>query len=444
MNSLFSSPAQVALFSPESHIAKMLLYEAALARVQARAGAIPASAAQKISDACRVELFDAPALYREAVTAGTLIIPLVKQLRARVDTEARAFVHYGATSQDVIDTALMLQMRDGIDLLIDELLQICARCAALAEEHRRTLMAGRTLLQHAAPIPFGLKAARWLALTARQVIEFRAAREKYIALQYGGAVGTLAAWGARGIEISEMLAQELKLNLPELPWHAERDRIAHIATALVITANAMSKIATDLALLAQTEVDEVRASNVQGKGGSSAMPHKQNPVDAMEARAAANLANGAALVILGAQAQEHERALGAWQAEWEALPNLFGYTGGAVMYVRNALAELETDAARMRANLEQSGGALLSEALTIALAEKIGKSDAEQLVQALVEHARARGIKFRTIVMEDEQVRAVLSIQKIEDALNPANYLGSAEIFIRRALDFYHTLLTSS
>lgn len=437
MKSLFSSPAQAALFSPAAHVAKMLLYEAALARVQARAGMIPASAAQKISDACRIELVDVPALYRDAVDAGTLVIPLLKQLNARLSTEARDFLHYGATSQDVIDTALMLQMREGIDLLLDDLAHICARCAELAEEHRRTLMAGRTLLQHAAPITFGLKAARWLDLTMRQVTELRNTRANSIALQYGGAVGTLAAWNNRGIEISQMLAQELDLNLPNLPWHAERDRVARIASTVAITAGAMSKIATDIALLAQTEVGEVRAQSKEDKGGSSAMPHKQNPVDAMETRAAAQLANGAAMVIFNTQANEHERAAGAWQAEWDAIPNLFCYTGGAVMRVRRALQELEIDAVQMRVNMDTSGGALVSEALTLALAEKIGKVNAQSLVQSLFERARASGKNLRAVAAEDAQVRAALSKQELEDALNPAHFLGSADFLIARVLEEY-------
>src|SRR5579885_1906814 len=323
---LFSTPSMSAAFSPEAHIRKMLAFEAALAQAEARAGIIPAEAALSIAACCKVELFDVAALYREAATAGTTAIPLVRMLTAQVEGEASRYVHWGATSQDAIDTALMLQMREGLDLLVTDLLSIGTACATLAEQHRHTIMAGRTLLQQALPITFGLKAARWLALVTRQVQVLREHRPRTLAVQLGGAAGTLASLGEQGVQVVALLAEELDLPAPELPWHTERDRIAEIASTLGVVAGAMAKIAGDVALLAQTEVGEATEASAPGKGSSSAMPQKRNPVDATSAMAAARLAVGVVPVILSAMVQEHERAVGGWQAEWAAIPDLFCFT----------------------------------------------------------------------------------------------------------------------
>ena len=309
----FTTPEMAAIFSAEAHVRQILRFEAALARAEAHAGIIPIEAADAIESACQLERFDVAALYREAALAGTLAIPLVRRLTEQAGDAGQKWVHWGATSQDAIDTALVLQMRDGLDLLIADLLRVCASCATLARQHRATLMVGRTLLQQALPITFGLKAARWLALASRQVRTLREQRALSLALQFGGAAGTLAALGDQGMQVAELLAQSLDLALPDLPWHAERDRVASIAAALGVAASAMAKVAYDVALLAQTEVGEVAEASAPGKGGSSAMPQKRNPVDATLALAAARLAVGQVPVIFGALAQEHERAVGGWQ-----------------------------------------------------------------------------------------------------------------------------------
>jgi 3-carboxy-cis,cis-muconate cycloisomerase len=251
---LFSTAEMAAAFSLEAHVRGMLAFEAALALAEARAGIIPQDAANTIADSCREELFDVAALYLEAEIAGTPAIPLVRMLTSQIGDDAKKFVHWGATSQDAIDTALMLQMRDGIDLLVNGLLDVSTVCERLAEQHRYTLMAGRTLLQQAVPITFGLKAARWLALTVRQIYALRERRKRSIAVQLGGAAGTLASLGDNGIKVVDLLADELGLPAPDLPWHSERDRIAEIAGTLGVVAGAMAKIASDVALLAQTEV----------------------------------------------------------------------------------------------------------------------------------------------------------------------------------------------
>ena len=434
---LFNTPEMSAAFSPEAHVRGMLAFEAALARAEARAGVIPQEAASMIAAGCRVELFDVAALYREAAVAGTPAIPLVRMLTAQVEGDAQKFVHWGATSQDAIDTALMLAMRDGIDLLVAGLLDVCAACATLAEQHRHTLMVGRTLLQQALPITFGLKAARWLALTTRQVRALRERRERALVAQLGGAAGTLASLGDKGLRVAALLTEELGLAAPDLPWHTERDRIAEIAASLGVVAGAMAKIAGDVVLLAQTEVGEASEGVAPGKGGSSAMPQKHNPVDATFAIASARLAVGVVPVILAAMAQEHERAAGGWQAEWAAIPNLFRYTASAVERVRGALADLQIDPARMRANLDLTGGLIMAESLTMALAPHIGRPEAQRIVRATCDQAVKSGVNLRQAALADMQVRAVLSPEEIDKALDPGGYLGSTDAFIDRALASY-------
>lgn len=434
---LFSTPAMSAAFSAQAHVRAMLAFEAALAHSEAQAGIIPSEAAQAIAAACQVELFDVTALYREAALAGTLAIPLARMLTAQVEGEAKKFVHWGATSQDAIDTALMLQMREGLNLLLEGLLAVGAACATLAEQHRHTLMVGRTLLQQALPITFGLKAARWLALVTRQVKILQQHLDRTLTVQLGGAAGTLASLGEKGLEVVELLAAELKLAVPDLPWHTERDRVAHIAGTLGVVAGAMGKIGTDLVLLAQTEVGEASEGAAPGKGGSSAMPHKRNPVDATAAIAASRLAVGVIPVILSAMSQEHERAVGGWQAEWAAIPELFRFTARAVEGIRGAVTNLQVDSAQMQANLDLTRGLIMAESLTMTLAQKVGRAEAYRMVQAACKKVVDEDKELRQVVGEDALVRGNLTPEEIELALDPGQYLGSTDIFIDRALNAY-------
>lgn len=439
---LFAAPAMAAIWSGEAHVRGMLAFEAALARAEARAGVIPEGAAEAIAAACRVELFDVAAIYREAAVAGTPAIPLVRALTEGVEGGARGYVHWGATSQDAIDTALVLQIRAGLDLLSSRLVDVAGACASLAERHRATPMAGRTLLQQALPITFGLKAARWLALATRQVRRLGEVRERISVVQLGGAAGTLASLGEAGIRVTELLAEELGLEVPDLPWHAERDRVAEVAAALGVVAGAMAKIAGDLVLLAQTEVGEVAEAAAPGEGGSSAMPQKRNPVAATLARAAARLAIGEVPVVLGAMAQEHERAAGAWQAEWEAVPSLFRFTAAAVERTRIALDGLEVDPERMRASLARSGGQIMAEALTMALAPRLGRHEAFRVVRQASERATKTGEDLRQAALADERVRDTLAPDEIARVFDPAGYLGSTGTYIDRALADFRALVS--
>jgi 3-carboxy-cis,cis-muconate cycloisomerase len=437
---LFTTPEMAAIFSGDSFVQRMLDVEAALARAEAQVGVIPRASADAIAASCRADRFDTAALFRETVAAGTPAIPLVRMLTALVPAAARPHVHWGATSQDIVDTAAMLQMRNGLDLLAGELEDIAARCAALADRYRRTPMAGRTLTQHAVPITFGLKAARWLAQTTRLIHKLRGLRDRALVVQFGGAAGTLAALGDQGVRVMEALARELGLASPDLPWHTERDRIADVATALGIVAGAMGKIATDLALLAQTEVSEVSVASPAGGGGSSTMPHKRNPVEATAAIASARLAIGLVPTVLSATIQEHERAVGGWQTEWQAVPDMFSFTAGAVQWVRRALGGLQVDADRMRRNLDLTGGLIMAEALTMALAPALGRTEAYRVVQRLSDQSTQTKTPLRELAVSDEQVRTVLQPDAIAHVFNVTSYMGGTDALIDRALADYRAL----
>jgi 3-carboxy-cis,cis-muconate cycloisomerase len=405
----------------------MLDAEAALARAQARADVIPADAAAAIAEACRGERFDAEAIGREARSAGNPVPALVHALTGAVTGDAAGYVHWGATSQDVLDTAAMLVARRALDLIRIELDAVMASCAGLAETHRGTLMAGRTLLQQALPTTFGLKAAGWLDAVLDARDELTALR---LDAQLGGAAGTLASMGDDGPEVLREFARELDLTEPPLPWHSSRGRVAAIGSALAITAGALAKIALDVQLLAQTEVGEV----LSGRGGSSAMPHKRNPVEAARARACALRVQGAAGVLLAAVAQqEHERAAGAWHAEWEPLSEALALTGGAASAVRDALEGLEVRPERMRENLGATGGLLLAEHAMLLLAERVGRPEARRVVEAAAARALDSGRSLRDELIEDGQ----LSAEEIDRALDPARHIGSAGAFVDRALERY-------
>jgi 3-carboxy-cis,cis-muconate cycloisomerase len=439
-DALFASPQMREIWLGEATVRAMLDFEAALARAEAGAQVIPAEAAEAIVAACHAEKLDVAAVFRETAVAGTPAIPLVRMLGERVAASAQAYVHWGATSQDVIDTALVLQMRAGLALLADGVCDLAAACAELAERYRDTPMVGRTLLQQAVPITFGLKAARWLALATRQVQRLRELRARISVVQLGGAAGTLAALGLAGLDVTERLAGELGLAVPELPWHTERDRVAEVAAGLGVVAGAMAKIAEDIVLLAQTEVAEVSESVAAGKGTSSTIPHKRNPIDAVMARAAARLAVGVVPVVMGAMAQEHERAAGAWQAEWAALPSLFCYTSATVDRVRAAVGGLQVHPDRMRENLMRSGGLVFSEALALALAPHAGRDEAQRTVRAIADRAAASGTAFQQAALADERVCAVLTADAVARVFEPAGYLGSTDAYIDRALAAFRAL----
>jgi 3-carboxy-cis,cis-muconate cycloisomerase len=434
---VLSSAAMRAVCDDATTVQHMLDFEAALARAEAATGVIPARAIEPIAKACKAESFDIAALAEAATRSGNLAIPLVKALTARVaerDKEAARYVHWGATSQDVIDTATMLSLRAGIDVLKADLDRAIAGFARLAREHRQTAVVARTWLQHALPMPFGLKLAEYAAALHRAKTRLDRVRNEGLALQFGGAAGTLAALGDKGLAVAERLAEELDLPLPDAPWHTHRDRIADAASVLAILAGSCGKIARDVSLMMQTDVAEAFEPAGIGRGGSSTMPHKRNPVAAASALAAAAMAPNLAATILAAQVQEHERSAGPWHAEWPTLPTLLLVTSGALAATVDIAEGLETDAARMRANLDTTGGLIMAEAVAMALAEKVGKSDAHHLVEAASKRAVAEKKHLRDILAADSKITAQLGAGRIAELFDPMAYQGVSQALIDRLL----------
>ncbi|NUR11520.1 MAG: 3-carboxy-cis,cis-muconate cycloisomerase [Bradyrhizobium sp.] len=435
---MLSSAAMRAVCDDRSTLQNMLDFEAALTRAEAAADVIPASAVGPIAAACKADSFDMAALAEAATRSGNLAIPLVKALTANVgkaDTEAARYVHWGATSQDVIDTATMLTLRAGIDAMEADLSRAIKGFAALARSHRNTAMVARTWLQHALPMPFGLKAAEYASSLARARCRLRRLRREGLALQFGGAAGTLAALGDKGLAVAERLARELDLPLPEAPWHTHRDRIAEAASCFAILAGSCGKIARDVSLMMQTDVAEAFEPAGEGRGGSSTMPHKRNPVAAASALGAATMAPQLAATIFAAQVQDHERSAGPWHAEWPTLPQLMLVASGALAAIVDIAEGLDVDAARMRTNLDTTHGLIMAEAITFALAEKIGKSDAHHLIEAASKRAVAEKKHLREVLTADPQVTAHLSPEKIAALFEPMAYQGASQDLIDRLLD---------
>lgn len=423
-------------FAIAARLQAMLEVEGALAGAEASLDLIPRSAGVAIRDACRAELYDAAAIEVDARHAGNLAIPLVRQLTRQVasaDAEAARYVHWGATSQDVIDTALVLQLRNAVPAILGDLARAAEAAADHARRHTATPMAGRTWLQQATPVTFGLKAAGWLDALDRVARVVRAALNDAMVLQFGGASGTLAALGTHGIAVAQGIGGALRLAVPPLPWHAHRDRLAFLCCALGVATGTLGKIARDIGLLAQTEVGEAHEAAGDG-GGSSTMPHKQNPVNAAVALAAALRAPGLVSTVLAAMPQEHERALGGWQAEWDAIPELVIVTADAAAAVAASLERLVVDPARMRANLEMTNGLILAEAVAMRLAPKIGRQEAHTLVERAARRAAGERRRFADVLAEDSAVTAVLDRRQIEEALSAENYLGSTSAFIANVL----------
>ncbi len=410
----------------------MLDAEGALAAAEARAGIIPAPAAEAIAAACRAEHFDADSLADEGRAAGNPAEPLVRALRAAVEGDAARYVHWGATSQDIVDTAAMLVARRTLDLILLVLDEISDECASLAEAHRSTALAGRTLLQQAVPTTFGLKAAGWLVSVREARAGLARIRAERLAIQLGGAAGTLAPLGDRAAEVMRLFATALDLGEPALPWHTNRVRIAELGGALGVAVNPLAKIAFDVALLAQTEVGEAVDSEA---GGSSTMPQKRNPVGTALAIACAKQVHGYVSVLTSSGGHEHERGVGGWQAEWHALSGALAYTGGAASAVQRTLATLDVDAERMAENLRLTGGLVAAERASFVLGERLSRQTAHDVVAEAAGRARRSGHPLAEELAAD--VRVELSREELDAVLDPSTYLGSAENFIDRALHLY-------
>jgi 3-carboxy-cis,cis-muconate cycloisomerase len=428
------------LFRDDSYLQSMLDFEAALALAEANSGIIPAAAANAIVAKCRVELFDKQKLAEAASLAGNLAIPLIKQLKALVAAEnkdAAGFVHWGATSQDALDTALVLQLREALPLISADLEKMCDRLAKMADQHRHTPIVARTWMQHAIPTTLGIKFAGWLDALVRHRERFHEMQNRCLVLQFGGAAGTLAALGSQGSLIAKQLSAQLKLSLPQIPWHSHRDRLSEVATTLALLTGTLGKIARDISLHMQTEIDELREPAEEGRGGSSTLPHKHNPIACAIILAAATRVPGFVATMLSATVQEDERGLGSWHAEWETLPEIVCLTAGAMHQLATLVPRLEIDVKRMRENLHLTKGLIFAEAVTTALGEKINRSEARELIDAASEQAIKEKRHLRDVINNDQKIAKHFSSDQLDNLFDPRNYTGTASEFIDCVIENY-------
>jgi 3-carboxy-cis,cis-muconate cycloisomerase len=426
---LFVPPELRAAVSDRAWLEAMLRAERALADAEASAGIVPAHVAGEIGERCRADLYDVDQLCRDARPAGNPAEPLVRAIRAGLSPEAAGFVHFGATSQDIVDSAAMLVAAGALELIGGWLDQVGERCAELAREHRLTPIAGRTLMQQAVPTTFGLKAAGWLVGAREARALLARVRAERLRAQLGGAVGSLAAFGERGPEVVRLYARELGLSEPVAPWHTDRIGLIELGAALATATAAAAKIAADIVLLAQTEVGEVREGS---GGGSSTMPHKRNPAISVRALACAARARRDAGALIAAEPHEHERAAGAWHAEWDALTGALEGTGGAVAAVAEALAGLEVDTARMRQNLGLTCGLIMAERVAFAAAGQIGLVEAQRLVAEAAVRSGVEEVSFRQALIESDGLG--LSPAELDALLDPATGLESTAALVDRIL----------
>jgi 3-carboxy-cis,cis-muconate cycloisomerase len=429
LDPLFTSDAMRQVFSDRHRLQRMLDFEAALARALVAIGIAPSGVIAPIESQCHVELFDMESLARATALSGNLAIPMAKALTefvAKSDAQAASFVHWGATSQDAIDTGLVLQLREALDLIDRDLAHLSASLAGLAAAHKSTLVAGRTWLQQGPPVTLGLKAAGWLAAVERHRERLNHSRKQVLVLQFGGAVGTLAAVGDRGLDLAAALASDLKLDLPELPWHSHRDRLAEVAASLGLLVGSLGKIGRDISLMSQTEIDEVLEPSGEGRGGSSTMPHKRNPVSSAVILAAALRVPALVSILLTSLVQEHERGLGGWHAEWETLPEIFRLAAGSLAHMKQVVDGLEVHPDKMLQNVNQTRGLVLAEAVAFALRKKVGREKSHKIVEEAARRAAQDGRDFAEVLLSYPDVSSHLSRAELSRLLDPANYLGSA------------------
>ena len=437
IDSLATTPALAELFSDESVLRAMLDFESALARAEARTGVIPKDAADIITALAKPGSFDAAALSIAAFRAGTPAIPLVKALTEQVrktNAEAARFVHWGATSQDVVDSAMSLLLKRAEPILIADLLRIEKALAGLSDQHKHSVMLGRTLLQPAPPVTFGLKAAGWLGPVRRGRRRLQNGFRNAAVLQFGGATGTLASLGDRGIAVIEALSVELGLrNSSGAPWHTQRDQLATLVCACGVLTGSLGKMARDIVLLMQNEVGEASEPGGEGRGGSSTMPHKRNPTACSLTLAAAHRVPGLVSSFLSAMLQEHERGVGGWQAEWPVVATVIQSTGVATSSMAEVAEGLSVDAEKMRRNIENTNGLIFAERAMMLLGAKLGRDVAHKILEGAARKSVNENRNLAAVLAEIPEVNAQLSADELKQLETPEQYLGSAEAF-RKAL----------
>ena len=423
-----STPEVIAVFSDTAVVQCMLDFEAALARAQAAEGVIPAAAAPAIAGVCKVELFDVPAIVGASGRAGSLAIPLVKKLTETValfDAEAAGYVHWGSTSQDVVDTALVLATRRALALIDRDLSLLTGALLDLADTHGDAPLLGRTMMQPAQVLSLGFKLVAWIAPLLRCQLRLRAAGQAALRLQLGGAVGTLAVMGEQGAAVARRVADDLKLTLPPGIWHTQRDELTSLACEVGVLTGSLGKIAKDISLLAQGEVAELSEPSGGGRGGSSAMPHKRNPVASMIALSAALRVPHRVSALLVAMVQEHERGLGSWQAELAESTSLYIAAHGALKALADVAGGLQVDAPRMLRNIDSLQGLVFAEAAAMLLARHIGKSRAHGLLERLSQDTVASGRHLRDVALDalaqDDALSSVVSAAELGALFDPVH-----------------------
>jgi len=436
IESLATTEPLADLFSDQSVLQAMLDFESALARAEARVGVIPRSAANAIRKAAKAETFDIANLAVATLRAGTPGIPLAKALTDKVrttDADAAGYVHWGATSQDVADTALVLLLKRAEPILSGDLVRLRRALKKLSQEHKQTVMLGRTLVQPAPPITFGLKAAGWAASVQRSKENLDSAFSPVLVLQLGGASGTLASLGKKGVDVARVLAGELKLGFPEAPWHTQREALATLMCACGVLTGALGKIARDISLLMQAEIAEVAEPGGNGRGGSSTMPHKRNPIACMLTLAAAQRVPGLVASFLSGMVQEHERGAGGWQAEWPTVGSIIQATGLAVASMAEVAEGLTVNASRMRSNIEATHGAIFAERAMMLLGAKLGRDVAHKILQDALKKSTKQKRQLSEVLAKIPEVANHLDRTALRRLESPEQYLGSAEVF-RKAL----------
>lgn len=437
IDSLVTTPPIAEIFSDRSVLQAMLGFEVALARAEARINIIPQSAADAIVTAATGDDFDVAAMASAAPQSATPAIPVINALREKVrgiNRDLSVYVHMGATSQDMCDTAMVLLLKQTWPHLHGDLVRVEKALRRLAEQHKKTVMLGRTLMRSAAITTFGLKAAGWLAGISRAARRLKSSFVEALVLQFGGPTGTLAGLGSNGLAVAEVLARDLGLTLPEAPWHTQRDRFAGVVCDCGVLVGCLGKMAVDIRLLMQDEVAEVAEPRAPGRGSSSSMPHKINPVGCTLAVAAASRLPGLAASYLSGMLQEHERAAGSWQAEWSIISDVIGATAMALSAMAEVAEGLTVDAVRMRGNIELNHGLVFADHAITLLSSKLGRENARKIVEDALQESRLSGRRFGDVLSENQQVKEHFGVAVRRDVEDPEQYLGMAEEFSRRLL----------
>jgi 3-carboxy-cis,cis-muconate cycloisomerase len=431
---MFGTNRMRALFSDRAFIQRCLDVEAALARAQAKLGIIPERAGDAISDAADVDRIDFDRLRARTQVVGYPILPIVEQLSSWPEDGLGQYSHWGATTQDIMDTADVLQIRDALTLVEDDLGAIGAALAKLADAHKRTPMAGRTHLQHALPISFGYKCATWLSAIDRHLARLAALRRRVEVVSFSGAAGTLASLGDQGLPTQEAIAGELGLGVPEITWHTIRDNFAETTGFLALACGTIGKIGYDVMLMMQTEVGEVLEPFVEGRGASSTMPQKRNPISSEMMLAAAKIVREQHSAMLDAMVQDHERATGQWHVEWQAIPTAFIVASGGLAAAREALAGLEVRPDAMARVLDTTKGLIVAEAVMMGLAPKLGRQVAHDVVYECCRAALSSNVSFEDALLARDEIAANISADEIRALVQPVNYLGAAPKMVERLL----------